>query len=263
MWQFGWLPDEDWARLPAEVQEVMLLLRSLRRAEGVSTFAAGGVSNVDSRELLACALEGLRDRHERLALSMSGVATRLVLGCITDRSHQSQGSSSSSSSSPAALADAEGSVLWSCAHGSAVQKLVDALNGPTLRDHSASLVSRLDSLLRRLLLPRHCQAELEIARARLKHLLSLEERLSRAMAVVRGVWREARPQQQQQGEPGHQLVTPLQDRSFMAALHGRTWGQRHAAEFAASFQASGEDILVALLNGQGLTEDHPVTEQHM
>lgn len=235
VWADRTIPEEAWDMLPPEIQEVIQLIRSLRRAEGIPAFVGGaGVSKVGARELLACAQEGLGERHERLCKAMSDVAARLVLSCIRPSG---------------GLQDVGDSVIWGCAHGAAVQLVIDALQEPSWRSSQHSLKAKFDYLVHRIFSADAVrQEELEIAQRHLDYLMPLEQKIRKAMAIVRTLWM-VQGGREGSGSGGSEATSdPLQDVAFLSGLHGKGWRARHSASYVESFHASRQDVLAVILD---------------
>ena len=232
VWQSRSLSAEELEQLPPEVQDVLQLLKGLREAVGVSTFVGPG-SVIQAREILACAQEGLRERHERLCKAMSDVVLRLIIECMK-------------STDTGDLNNLQGTVVWECAQGMAVHKIIQLLRSPSweIVSRNGSLSDKLGFLVRQLFhMNSRREFELADAQRNLELLLPLEEKLRKAMSVVRSLWLATT----KAGSAADRVPDPMQDTAFLAGLHGRSWHANHAEAFVNSFQASGEELLVGVL----------------
>jgi len=224
------LSEEQWERISPEVVEVLQLLRGLRRAEGISTFLGPCPGIMQAREILACAQEGLRERHERLSKAISDIVHRLLLNCLRGSAGQD-------------LHNLQDVVIWDCAHSIAAQKMIDLLRSPSwvVLCSSGTFSDRVEYIIRNLFqMDARREAELERAQRCLDHVLPMEAKLRNAMAVVRALWRTISA-----SAPPPSVNDPMQDKHFLGGLHGRTWLRDHAGAYIHSFQAPAHETMRA------------------
>jgi len=169
---------------------------------------------------------------------MSDVVLRLMMNCL-------------SSTSTNELYNLQDTVVWECAQGMAVHRIIQLLRSPSWEAVSCSgLCAKLDFLVRQLFhMDMRRESELASAQRRLEQLLPLEEKLRKAMGVVRSLWLATT----NPGDFTDRVPDPMQDTAFLAGLHGQNWKANHAETFLSSFHASGEELVVSVLKSAQLS----------
>lgn len=168
------------------------------------------------REVLGTMMEVLRDRHERLCCSVTGVVQRLLLCFMSLHGFMAKARRHDGGSMiPLAL---HNDAVWACASAHVAQRCIQQLS--------------------------HCSCggwgrEIEMAQHQLDQLAQPEDRLRVAMTAVRAMRTEQIP------PVG---VDPLQDAEFMGSLHGRTWQARHGPTYLSSFSQTANAVLEAIVH---------------